>query len=74
MGSREWSERGGERSEGKVKRHGDEREKGGMSAMFEDEQCPLVTLASALLRLRCQIKRGWNRAMGGRNRSRGEGL
>lgn len=54
-GRRNGSERGGETSEGKVKRQGDERERrrggrrrkeeGGMSVMFEDEQCPSVTLA-----------------------------
>lgn len=43
-----------------------------MSVMFEDGQRPLVTLTPALLRLRCQIKRGWNRVTGGRNRSGGE--
>lgn len=52
----------------KVTREGER----GMSVIFEDEQCPLVTLTPAFRRLDCQIKRGWNRATGGRNRSEGK--
>lgn len=63
---------GGEKGEGKVKTRGDGGLGGGISVIFEEEQCPLVTLAPVLLRLYCQIKRGWHRAMGGWNGSRGE--
>lgn len=49
-----------------------ERQKAAWVASFEDEQCPLVTRAPVLLRLCCQIKRGWNWAMERRNGSGGE--
>lgn len=49
-----------------------ERQKAAWVASFEDEQCPLVTRAPVLLRLCCQIKRGWNWTMERRNGSGGE--
>lgn len=60
---------GGGGSEGKAPRRGDAEGGGGcgVRVVFEDRQCPPVS--GALLRLCCQIKRGWSRATGGRNGS-----